>query len=63
MKTIEPNTDSDLIDRYTQVQIEFIQFLKTGEKEFKDDFEAIQQGYENLIVMLEKNIKQRGLLN
>lgn len=76
MKTIEPNSDSDLINHWVTVNTEFLQYCKNPAQLFNPELtietlanceshdQFILMGtYIDLIRMLEKNIKDRELYN
>lgn len=63
MKTIEPNSNEDVVSHYNAVSIEFISFLRNPNGVESSDYERIIWGYESMIRFLEKNIKDRELYN
>lgn len=71
MKTIEPNSDEDLINQYTATGIEAIQFSysmagglnKSPLGTPVTEYEHVMETYKNCLRFLEKNIKERQLWN
>lgn len=63
MKTIEPNTDEDLINNYFVLCDEQAEWMKTSHSVPTMERLAVLEAYVNCKKMFEKNIKERGLYN
>lgn len=63
MKTIEPNSNEDLISHYNAVNIEFLNVLKDPNGIEPSNYEKIIWGYQNLIRFLDRCIREKKLYN
>lgn len=63
MKTIEPNSEEDLINQYFIVPIELDAFHKNRNGILTPTDWAIIETYKNIVRFLEKNIKDQKLYN
>lgn len=64
MKTIEPNSEEDLVNQYTAVNVEYVELQRQVRGGGMNcDTMILVSTYQNLIRFLEKNIKERRLYN